>query len=1044
MRPGQLRRGNRFGNRFANRGQALLVAVLLMSVILLVGILFAAIVSYNQEQSARHVDQVAAELQAEAGVQYANSMLQNSPQGADWRPRFVSYDPATYDADDPATWPSPPAMYADGSADPNFFGADGLPDTEDDYYNDFEIIHGWFALRAGTAAAPGDFLRMGFHRFPDPNQLSPDGSARDHATMSRGYFLLQVTYDPDPPYEPGDATSPDRMGGYIRIVSIGRAVEESNAFRRVVAYKPLGLPDHAFWVTDASGSGEQAVLGTRATVDFNASGTVEAGEELPTDIYGPVRSASRTVWVGQDLDPGGTSVPSLRFHLETAPVSDEGYLRDDAVVAGKGLYGLDGATAADGAAVVVDGGPDNVLPVSLDPDDRTQEAHRVYVGNRASSLAAPRLDTVDPNSGVGRYYALTRDSGESRAADVADAEHGIAVGDAANVGLWGHGAGVYVDNTADVQFRAANGDSNLRSLMDDWTRRLDSRRVGKDSGWNATYTTYSPPGVEIEFFPTEAAVLAMCPSRSYSTTPPTSPGVLWWPDHGASGTEPGIIITRHDHRWRRGDATHVGEDSGRNVMVVSYPRFPNQVIFAEGNVRVKGVLPPAERDAGNSLVRDYNLTVVSNGTIYVDGQILSPQDVAGRNADGLSSGIRDEDNTGVALLARDCVCLNPTQLVPQLTLGLVTAAADDEANPSLMDQHWELYPDSGGQAYTQWRMGWPDMGNRTTAPTGAPGTPVGPGVTVSLVAIQAGADPGPSGMGMNTYNSVAGTEAPYVFAGTGSVVDPYTFLFVPPGARIPSSSGLIPTPTRFASNAIAPNWQVPGPSPYYDFRDGASPAISYPQVPFDITGYVTKTIGASNVVSLFHRDPQVGSGATPYLVKRWKVEESEWDAADGYALPRGAVHARINAVMFAQRGCWFVIPGEYFDPTAATRDYDGNGTVDALDSLYAARFRRYNYEITVRGSITQDHTAPLDMVQDWTRKWAYPIYSGSGGSLTLTWGGIRYEFDERVRVSRDQSLTDLVGTVRRASVLTVSPESSLPKLPCLPSSPTLIYSGGTH
>jgi hypothetical protein len=384
----------------------------------------------------------------------------------------------------------------------------------------------------------------------------------------------------------------------------------------------------------------------------------------------------------------------------------------------------------------------------------------------------------------------------------------------------------------------------------------------------------------------------------------------------------------------------------------------------------------------------------------------------------------------LALLARDCVCLNPTQLVPQLTEGLVTAAADDQANPSLMDQHWELYPDSGGVAYTRWQPGWPNMDG-----AGAPGTPVAAGVTVSVVAIHAGADPGPSGMGMNLYNSVPDTTTPFTFPGTAQVVDPFTFMFVPPGALVPTSAGQIPTPTAFASNAIAPQWQIPGSTPYYTFGDPVSP--------FDVTGYTTKDVGESNVLSLFHRDPQVGAGSTPYLLKKWKIEETELDATTGYQIPRGAVHARINAIMYAERGCWFVIPGEYFDPSAVTADYNGSGGIDPLDSLYAARFRRYNYEITVRGCITQDHTAPLDMVQDWTRKWAYPVYSGSGNALALTWGTLRYEFDERARISRDQSLTTLTGAVRSASTLTVSPESSLPKLPCLPSSPTLIYSGGT-
>lgn len=116
------------------RGQVLLIAVLLMTVVLLVGILFVALVSRNQEQSARHVDVVSAQALAEAGIRYADRMLQTSPLGADWRPSFVAYVPPSetdlhypaYDPDDPSSWPNPPAMYENGDVDPNFYGPDGI------------------------------------------------------------------------------------------------------------------------------------------------------------------------------------------------------------------------------------------------------------------------------------------------------------------------------------------------------------------------------------------------------------------------------------------------------------------------------------------------------------------------------------------------------------------------------------------------------------------------------------------------------------------------------------------------------------------------------------------------------------------------------------------------------------------------------------------------------------------------------------------------------------------------------------------------------
>lgn len=1044
--------------RHGRRGQALIVAVLLMSVILLVGILFAAVVSYNQQQSARHLDVVAAQLQAEAGVNYAASMLENSPQGADWRPRMVPYtgngaedpaDPSTWPAD-PSTWPSPPARYLGAAEeyDFNFWGPDGIRDTEDDYYSEFDMVRGWYPLRQGTRSAPGAFVRLGFHRFPDPNQVAPTATEYDSTNLGRGYFLLQVTYDPDPPYEPGDRMSQDNMSGNTRITSIGRAVEESNTFRRLTAYKPIGLMDHARWITNKSGDARQAVLGVRPLVDLNfyspASATDPAdatNEEVPTNIEGSVRSEAPLYWTATDLDGtlGLPLTPSFHFRLRTSPATDEGYLRDDLLLAPEGLYSLDDR---DGAAVQVNGGSDVPLPLDLNPGD-TGSPTRVHVSTEdVTALAPVDLDTRDPSSGVSRYQALTRDSGQLVKATHSDPTSGIVAGDPVNTGLFGRGAGIYIDNFGDIQFRSADGRSDLNRLANDWLKSPQGS-AGLETGWDPTFTTYTPPAVEIEFFPSDDAVLAGSTATSYSATPPASAGVLWWPGHVAD--TPGIKITRHDKRWRRADnesgSWRVGEDSGRNVIVLDYPAYPNQVIYAEGNVRVKGVLPHTD-PAVPALNRSFDVTVVSNGTIYIDGQLMTAQDVHGRRygTNDPAAGVLDEHTAKVALLAKDNVCLNPTQIVPELTSGMVTAAADDEANPTLQDMHWELYPDAAGAAWTQWRFGWPTrVWDGSAWVDGAPGSPVPADVPIMATPIHAGADPGPSGMAMNVFRE---SPAPQTnsFRFSVDALDPYTFLFIPPGALL----GSVPSPTDYASNAIAPNWQAPGSTPTHYFSNPAVPfyLTNDPATPARNADLVSKSVGLTNAITMFYRDPQIGAGSTNYLLKKWKIEELRPNSGGAYQVPQGAIHAKVNALMYAQRGSWFVIPGQYFDRTAVTRDYNGNGVVDALDSLYAARFARYNYEITVRGAITEDHTAPLEAAQTWMERWAYPIYSGTGDNLTLAWGTIRYEFDERLRMNREQSPTALNGAVR-SGAMGATVQSSLPKLPCLPSSPTLIYAGGT-
>jgi len=108
--------------------------------------------------------------------------------------------------------------------------------------------------------------------------------------------------------------------------------------------------------------------------------------------------------------------------------------------------------------------------------------------------------------------------------------------------------------------------------------------------------------------------------------------------------------------------------------------------------------------------------------------------------------------------------------------------------------------------------------------------------------------------------------------------------------------------------------------------------------------------------------------------------------------------------------------------------------------VWAARMRRYNYMITVRGCITEDHTAALEDAQDWHNKWAFPIYDTT---TELRWGTIEYEFDDRLRANRDQGRTTFNGgtRVRATTARLHSEQRNLPKLPLLPVSPTLLYYG---
>ena len=131
-----------------------------------------------------------------------------------------------------------------------------------------------------------------------------------------------------------------------------------------------------------------------------------------------------------------------------------------------------------------------------------------------------------------------------------------------------------------------------------------------------------------------------------------------------------------------------------------------------------------------------------------------------------------------------------------------------------------------------------------------------------------------------------------------------------------------------------------------------------------------------------------------------------------------ARNARVNAAVFAERGCWYVLTADYFD-----EDVSGGQAVEN---------RRYNCKITFTGTIAENFTAPVEAAQDWTDKMAHPAtYAGATIGTLSQWGTIEYEFDETLRLARFH------GTV----VDPTHPAANLPRVPLLPVSPDLVYYG---
>jgi len=253
----------------------------------------------------------------------------------------------------------------------------------------------------------------------------------------------------------------------------------------------------------------------------------------------------------------------------------------------------------------------------------------------ANAMAVPRIrppviDDVDPDLQINRYLALTRDSGNWQLVGTTFYNTGwYGWG-------WRHLGGIYIDNKSDLQYQDAQGNRDLDKLRLNWLNsvghhqdpnapmRGDQRAVldappsGPSDWWDKTGRYYAPPGAEI---------------------------IL----HGEADC-PYIEMIRHDLRtvagtpcyWQQPDGTPIpiGEtfvpDTGLcNATIPAgvydgntawFPFPPNGVIYAEGNILIRGVLPPKRGapagylDAANRQ-RRFDLTVVSGGTIYIEGDL---------------------------------------------------------------------------------------------------------------------------------------------------------------------------------------------------------------------------------------------------------------------------------------------------------------------------------------------------------------------------------------------------------------------------------------
>jgi hypothetical protein len=853
-----------------------------MFLMIFMGALFVTMIARNLTRVDRASDTSQAQQLAEAGLRYADQQLTYSDQGADWRPQLS------------------PTLNLKPGADPR----------DPDYF--------WLT---DNGSFRGPYVRF---------------------KSGQGRFLLRVSYEPT--YRPSapNVTVPDEfdsLSGFIRIEVVGRPGDFSGqdptelinttnnpnwepgqilgASRKIEAWKPIGLMDQLWWVTNLKKSRGPAQIGVARYEDGTGKSV-----QFVTEYRGSVRSNVDLTYVGDTLfqiRPGfgegvyvagetrfakaGNNLPRVNVQL----------LRNDGTVESTRPEGETGSATFDPIINQITRRGHYLDSLALSDPSAADSSRSIR------TLEAPRLDAEDPFGGTQRYRRLTRDSGEM--VRLTNPQSGEARD--VNLGLYGYAPGLYVDNFEDIQYP-----NDRDAVVNEWLQR----GVGDVAltGWvGASYTPSvrqqggARPILEMVFTENEAGEPTIRLTRTDRDTENRNFGA------NKGGTR---IFYAYDPK-----TPGVINDLGTTA---EFPYPGNGILYTEGSVRVRGRV--------GSPGKGRTLQVVSGGTIYIEGNLL-----------------KGDPTSRLALLARDYVTMNPTKLT-SIIPGDDVQVEGDQTGTDVRSFHYSIPQNS----YVDLQMA-----NSTPVPANG-------GLLLSLQH-SAGFEDSNSRTDLALYiNGLLQTNR-YDFAGFpppfpptlagGQNVTPYQFFFFPRSVQ---------QPLWHQSNAQS----IQGSSVNYERKAFYIPASRL-------------NVGA-NDVNNFRIHVQPTSGGQPYWLSRV------------VAVPyQQALESRIEAVIYAQNGSWFVIPGPWFneDPRD-TRDLfvkgdavsgrasgaRGPNTFPANSEDYPFYHEPPNVKILVRGSISENMPAAATERVQWVKK----LYvDRAANSITTSWyaPSISYEYDDDFR-----------------------------------------------
>jgi len=1076
-------------------GQTLILAILILGILLIIGFAFAGIVAKNITFAGKSKQRTLSSDLSEAGIRFAHYQLLNSELGGDWRPEFTALQ-----VDAGGGTKDPDALYLRGGsgyplrspADPlvDRGGPDGLgPYTRVNYDRGRSLVRVRFA--------PSDFVLFG----------APEGALRQPG-RARNYTIIESIGRPGKvnPSDPSTLLNenvqvtlfPNDVVFRQQLARL-KKVDSRNPFsRKLIAFAPIGIIESARYITNLFNVSRSAELGALTPPTSSASmvGADRAGigvryegfpVQIPTQIGGQIASSvgpingTGSIWSNAPL--------ILHGRLDTFLNVDMG---DMIAVAGD-IQSANDASRLNISRIFYNRttglfdptwGGRNTLPnpagipwrladnPAFNPDaplssaagdfstvggvlrDGDAGVDTLGFSRLVGTKVAPSIQRLDPATNANRYQVMTRQSG--------------AIFNFRNVGSLGYGRGIYVDSNERGNLPGEDERESVevgKALVADWLNPDNSA----SQGWQGPF--YRPI----------AASLKLLPDGFIITRDSRSRQRFWrWP----SGQSANTSTCRYRIRTIagqtyilnsivlafRGQPTLIDSPALSNTDFLTYGQPAanagqpfNGVLLFEGDVRVRGVIPT-----------DHQVTVVSNGTVYIDGSIT--KGVVTETGQTLSRPTRSM----AMLMARDYVALNTTQFfapaqgqdpkpknadaLPNtpnaIELDLTDASSITLNSQFLLDP---LTPPAQGgnptnpQTWRPYAMLYNSFGGAVLSP--------------SLLLTQAADDNGPSFISMSI--------APLTFVDTA-----------PPPALFSSylfarsidfnSAGIVPF-NAAGSPAIFP---TPGNVPVLGLGNPATNA--YPKFE-TISNTLLRGLNSGTFPWSFANRKMVPPGNNPegdYQLA--SQDESAMEirlssagnfSPKNYVLSRVAVvphDIRIEAALYAEEGSFFVIPGAWFNyNTDDTRDQfnqdvqnfvnGGASQTDAEDLSRRKRFETFgampetpfyaeplDVRVTILGAISENMPPPISQQAEWQKKWGWiPRYIGATGRLipqqhvptgyNLTGANADLYVPNLILIYDPALATD---TSDGTTPLRLNKDGwVLPPMPRLPVSPTLAYFG---